>query len=492
MIKKLLKKYQNMSLTMKASIWFVICGVLKNTIDVLVTPIFTRILTTEQYGYFNVYNSWFQIVKIIFSLCLFSEIFNVGLVKFEQDRDEFISATLGFVTALTGSFLVIYFIFGEKIDEVVGMPRFLVILLFAHVLVYTPYYCWIRRERFDYHYKNVVTVTLLYVILQPLLGILAILLWDGPIDPGYTRILCAVGVQIIIGIVIYFAMMFKGKRFFSKKYWGYSFKTGVELVPFNLSKVVLNQSDRIMINYFSGAGDTGIYSVAHSAAFVLQAVTEALDGAMVPWLYRKLKSRDRTGVKKVLNGLIIMVAVATIGIELVAPEIMKILGSKDYYQGVYCIPALVFSVFLIFIYTLFTDVELFYEKNIFVTISSSVGMVTNIVLNAIYIPRYGFIAAGYTTLFSYAVICLGHFIFLKICLKEQEIRMSEIIDIKFIVLIAALLLGFTLVCRFMYQSVYIRLGIAAVILLLVILLMNKWMGYLKELKAGKDTEAEEK
>lgn len=81
MLKKFYQKYQNMSLPLKASHWFVICGVSKTIADVLVTPIFTRILTTEQYGYFDVYNSWFQIVKIIFTLYLFSEVFNVGLAN---------------------------------------------------------------------------------------------------------------------------------------------------------------------------------------------------------------------------------------------------------------------------------------------------------------------------------------------------------------------------------------------------------------------------
>ena len=471
-----------MSLMVKASIWFVICGVLKNTIDVLVTPIFTRILTTEQYGYFNVYNSWFQIVKIIFSLCLFSEIFNVGLVKFEKDRDCFISSTLGFITTLTGFFLILYLLFQQRIDSIVGLPRFLIILLFAHVLVYTPYYCWIRRERFDYHYKNVAIVTMLYVILQPLLGIIAILFWKSPIDPGYMRIICAVGVQIVIGIVIYLSMLLKGKIFFSIEYWKYSFRTGIELVPFNLSKVVLNQSDRIMINHYSGAGDTGIYSVAHSAAFVLQVITEALDGAMVPWLYRKLKNREWSGVRKVINGLVIMVAGATIGIELIAPEIMRVLGSEEYYQGVYCIPALVLSVFLIFIYTLFSDIELFFGKNIFVTMASSVGMVANVILNAVFIPHYGYLAAGYTTLLSFAIICVINYLLVTKCLREQGICFAEIFDLKFVIYILVILLAFTFICNYLYQTMIIRLGIVILILVGGILSRKKWMGYLTEMR----------
>lgn len=475
-----------MTLPVKASIWFVICGVLKDVTDILVTPIFTRILTTEQYGIFNVYNSWFQIVKILFTLYLFSDVFNVGLVKFEKDRDRFVSSTLGFITATVGIYLALYTVFRSQINQFIGLPGFLVLLLFFHVLVYVPYYCWIRRERYDYHYKNVVIVSFLYIVLQPLTGIIAILFMSIPMDPGHIRIVSAVGVQIAIGAVLFIAMMARGKTFYDKKYWKYSFRTGIELVPFNLSKVVLNQSDRIMINYFTGAAETAIYSVAHSAAFVLQALTEALNGALVPWLYRRLKAREFSGVKTVINGLLLLIAACMFGIDLIAPEIMKILGSSDYYVGIYCIPALVYSVYLIFVYTVFTNIELFFGKNLFVTIASTIGMAANIILNALFIPKYGFIAAGYTTLAGYLVICIGNFFFMQQCLKQEKIRLHDIIDLKIMLLISAVSFGFTMLSVFLYQQQAARWAVAALLAVTLILTEKKWGPFLKKLKGDNE------
>lgn len=484
MVKELKQRYQNLILPVKASIWFVVCGVLKDVIDVLVTPVFTRILTTEQYGVYNVYNSWFQIVKIIFTLYLFSEVFNVGLVKFEEERDKFVSSTLGFVTALVGIYLVVYLVFRRQINDIIELPGYLVLLMFAHVLTYVPYYCWIRRERFDYHYKNVVKVSFLYVILQPLLGIVAILCMDISVNPGYTRILAAVGVQIAIGAVLYAGMISRGRIFYSRKYWTYSLKTGIELVPFNLSKVVLNQSDRIMINYFTGSGDTGIYSVAHSAAFVLQVVTEALNGAFVPWLYRRLQSGQLSGVKKVVNGLIVIVVVSAFGIDMIAPEIMKILGSEEYYKGLYCIPALVCSVYMIFVYMLFTNVELYYGRNTYVTIASTVGMAVNIVLNAIFIPVYGFIAAGYTTLAGYMVMCVGHFVLLRKCLNAEKMKMGDLFDVRVVVFISGLLLTFTFCCGLLYRWTPVRWIFIIGLVLLAFINKDKLMRFLRELREG--------
>ena len=482
MLKRILNRYKELSRPIKASLWFVACGVMKDAIDVLVTPVFTRILTKEQYGYFNVYNSWFQIVKILFALFLFSEIFNVGLSRYEEDSDRFVSSTLGFVTFSTFLYLVVYFLFRTQINAFIGMPGFLVLLLFVHVIVYSAYYCWLRKERFDYRYEKAVIVSSLYIILQPLLAILAILYLKISLDPGYTRILAAVGVQIIIGVVLYVYMMAKGKTFYDRKYWRYSLKTGFELVPYSLSKVILNQSDRIMINRFSGSGDTAIYSVAHSAAFVLQVVTEAVNGSFMPWLYRKLKEKNYAGICRIVNSLVVLVAAAVILIDLAAPEIMLILAKNDYYIGVYCIPSLVFSVYLIFLYTLFSNVELFYGKNIGVTLISSIGTIINIVLNLLFIPKYGFIIAGYTTMASYLVICLGHYIVMMNCLQEKGVDATNLFDMRFVFWLSFALLGLSFMCILIYRWMWLRWGIILLFLIALFLTRKRWIALLTKLK----------
>ena len=209
MLKKIKDKYNLIPLSVKASVWFVLCGFLKDIIDILATPVFTRILTAEQYGIYNVYNSWFQIFKIVFTLYLFSDVFNVGLVKFEEEQDRFISATLGFITTVTGAFLILYLIQHYFWEQLLDLPECMILLLYIQVLSYVPYHCWIRRERFSYRYRNVVIVSSLYVFLQPALGILAICFLDIPMNPGYTRIAVAVLVQFLIGLSLYIEMIWK-------------------------------------------------------------------------------------------------------------------------------------------------------------------------------------------------------------------------------------------------------------------------------------------
>lgn len=482
MLKNIREKYNQIPIAVKASLWFVICSVLKDIIDVLATPIFTRILTADQYGIYNVYHSWFQIFKIIFTLYLFSDVFNVGLLRFEKDRNRFISATLGIITAITGVFFILYLLTDTFWNRIFDLPGFMVVFLFVQVLAYVPYHCWIRRERFDYHYKGVTIVSFMYVFLQPVLGVLAVCCLDVPLNPGYSRVIAAVSVQIVIGMTLYIGMMYRGKSFFHGGYWKYSLKTGVVLIPFNLSKVVLNHSDRIMIDSFLGRAEAGIYSVAHSGAFVIQAVMEGINGAFVPWLYRKLKKEDYDGIVSVVNTLILIAAAAVVSISLVAPEVMKFLADDDYYIGVYCIPPLTYSVYLIFIYTLFSDIELFYGKNGNVTIVSAVGSVVNIILNALFIPAYGFAAAGYTTLASYIVMCAGNYFFVRKCFKDAGVKGERIYNLKFMLLSSAALLVFSMVCVALYDWMILRVGLLAACVLIIIIFRNRWMGIYREMR----------
>ena len=65
MLSILKSKYNLMPIQVKASFWFLICSFLQKGISVITTPIFTRLLTTSEYGQLNVFNSWLGIITII-------------------------------------------------------------------------------------------------------------------------------------------------------------------------------------------------------------------------------------------------------------------------------------------------------------------------------------------------------------------------------------------------------------------------------------------
>ena len=98
---------------MKVSFWALLCGILQKGIGIITTPIFTRLLSTSEYGQYNVFNSWFQILTIVITLSLFAGVFDQGLVKFEEEKKEFTSSVIGLSTTLISCWTVLYILFHE-------------------------------------------------------------------------------------------------------------------------------------------------------------------------------------------------------------------------------------------------------------------------------------------------------------------------------------------------------------------------------------------
>ena len=73
----------------KAFVYFFICSIIHNGISIITTPIFTRIMTPEHYGRYNVFISWFTIINVIVSLSLSQGIYHQGLVKYESESKKY-------------------------------------------------------------------------------------------------------------------------------------------------------------------------------------------------------------------------------------------------------------------------------------------------------------------------------------------------------------------------------------------------------------------
>ena len=110
-VKKILKKYNDIPIAAKATLWFMFCTIVQKCISLITTPIFTRIMSTTQYGQFTVYNSWLQIFTIITTLRLNYAVFNKGMSKYKDDRDGYTSTMQSLTFAITAICFIIYLIF---------------------------------------------------------------------------------------------------------------------------------------------------------------------------------------------------------------------------------------------------------------------------------------------------------------------------------------------------------------------------------------------
>lgn len=412
---KYMQKYRQMPAPIKASLWFLMCSFFQKGLSTITTPIFTRILTTEEYGQISVFNSWMSIIAPIVCLNLYSGVYSQGLVKFEEDRKRYSSSLQGLCFTLTAMWGMIYLSGRNFWNNLLSLTTMQGIAMLIMIWASSTFSFWSMNQRVDFKYKKLVLLTVAVSIVQPIVGITLILNSE---DKVTARILGIAAVQLVFYFGTFITQMLQGKQFFSKRYWVYALKFNIPLLPHYLSIHLLSSSDRIMISKLVGNGQAGIYNLAHAVALIMTIFNTAMLQTIEPWIYRKLKENRTMDLAMVAYPTFIAVAIVNILLILFAPEIIAIFAPVEYQEAVWTIPGLALSVFFMFLYTFFATFEFYYEKTSYIASATVGGALLNIVLNYIFIKKFGYIVAGYTTLFSYIVFAVLHYYFCHRICKE--------------------------------------------------------------------------
>ena len=480
-MKKIINKYKRMGVAAKAGVWFVFCNLLTKGISTITVPIFTRLLTTEEYGTYSIYLSWLNIFTIITSLNLYYGAYNNALNRYRDDktRNRYIASMQGITTSLVVVLALIYVANIDFWNNVIGLPTPIMCLMLIELFVAPATLFWSGRQRFEYHYKKMVIVTLLKSALNPILGLLFVFTWDSHHEMA--RILgIAISEVCISGSILVYQFL-KGKTFFDKKFWKYALSFNIPLLPHYLSGTILNQGDRIMIQKMVGRGEVAIYSIAYNVGMLIQIFTNAINNAMTPWMYERLNEKDFKAIRKNTTYILLGLAMIIIALMFFAPEVVLIFGSKKYIDAIYVVPPVAASVFFIFLFNIFAIPQMYYEDKRFMPIASMIAAVLNLILNYIFIRIYGYFAAGYTTLVCYIVYSIGHFYFSKAVCKKHMPGV-ELFDIQKIVLIGSFLVGCSILFNFLYRFTIIRYFLGGVLVTILLIQKKKIVCLIKEIK----------
>ena len=463
MLSKKLTRFKDIPVEAKASTAYALCSILQNCLAFITMPIFARLLTTEEFGDYTIYASWMAVLIIFVTLNLPYGSFSTAMVKFEDKRDMYISSVETICIFLASIFLLIYWPFRGLWNKLFELPTYLMLIMFLEMLGNTGILFWSGKKMFEYKYKGVVFVTVLVSVISPVLAYVMVINSD---EKGYARIVGYAIVKIIIGGIIYLINLVKGKKFFDKEFWTYALSFNLPLVFYYLSQVVFNQSDRIMISHYIDKSAAGLYGAAYTLAIVLNFVLTAVNNSYVPWFFGKLKENKQKDNRSISCMIAILMAILLSGVIWLAPEIIRIMAGKKFLPAVGVVPPVAMSLLLLFYAQLFINVEFFYEKKGLLVIASIFSAVVNIVLNAIFIPLCGYVAAGYTTLFSYLIFAIANYFAMKKVLEEKKIE-NNAYNIKILILIFVVFSIISFVAALLYDFYLVRYAVIAVVFIII-------------------------
>ena len=106
-----------------------------------------------------------------------------------------------------------------------------------------------------------------------------------------------------------------------------------------------------------------------------------------------------------------------------AKEVSFLMAGEDYQRGLQILPVIVWSIYFSFIHQFPVNFELYCKKPRIVAAGTVLAAIINIILNALFIPRWGMCGAGAATAASYFCLAVGHF-FAASHLKNHQYHLS--------------------------------------------------------------------
>lgn len=270
------------------------------------------------------------------------------------------------------------------------------------------------------------------------------------------RIIGAMMPTLLIGIFVYFRLARRGHWTMKKDHVRYALEFGVPLIPHNLSHMVLSSADKVMINSMISASASGIYSLVYTLGMMIQVMMEAMNNVFGPWLFRQLKKGANETIRYVQKYYLLMYCVVTIGVLAISPEIIKVVGAKDYWEGIPMVMWVVYATFINFAYTLYVNVEFFYKKTMLISVGTIMAAIVNVFLNILFLKRFGYQFGAVSTLLSYLALLFFHMIIVNSVLKKN------VTDNAFVIAIVILMLGMTFVLHACLDSLLYRILIGLI------------------------------
>lgn len=452
------------SKALKSGLWYTISNFFLKSIGFILTPIFTRLLTHSDFGMFNNYNSWLGIITIIVTLNLESTLISARF-DYEDDMDGYIVSMLALSSISTLFWIIVINFFKSFFISLFSLNIKYINAMLVYLLFLPAVNMFLTKERFLFEYKKTIIISIVLSLSTAILSVCLVVIMT---DKLTGRILGAVVPTVIIGGIIYVYFLVKNKKIKSY-YWKYAIPICLPYIPHLLSMTLLNSTDRVMITKICGPEKTSLYSLAYTCGSMITLLITSLNGAFAPWLGEKLNKKEYSDIRDFSYLYISVFFGITIGIMLLSPEVLLLLGGKSYLEAVYVLTPVSIGNMCLFLYTMFVNVEQYRKKTKGMAVGSLTAAIVNIVLNIAFIPKIGYLAAAYTTLIGYIVLLLIHMYLV------QRLKLNEIYDYGFVCSIVFMGIMSMIIITFLYSHIALRITLIFmyVIIMFFIFMKNK-------------------
>lgn len=376
------------------------------------SPIFSRLLGTYNYGIVSIYITWVSVISIVLSLQTYSTL-SISRNRFGEDEQNAYQSSILCLSTLTYSFgSMIILLFLNQISELLLLSKTMIILILIQGF---GQYCvnfYNAKNTYEFNAKTNFKISVSISFINISLSLF--LIYNMNSENNYMgRILGQEITYLIFGFIICIYIFKNGKTFLNKKYWKFCIPLAVPIVFHNLSGLLLGQSDRIMLQYFQNNTSVGIYSLANSFSAVLSTIWTALNNSWCPFYFVFARQNEISNIKEHSKNYLELFTVISIGFVLLASDVYQIFSSKEFWDGISLIYVFAIGYYFVFLYSFAVNFEFFMQKTKLIAIGTLLAAIFNVILNVIFIKRYGALGAAVATTISHVLQFIFHHLIAK-------------------------------------------------------------------------------
>ena len=423
-------------------------NILIKAIPFLTLPLFTKIMSTADYGVYTTYLSYESIATILLGFGLSGTI-RVAKVEYKERFEDYISSIL-FLQVLIAFLLdilimIAFFLWGR--DS--WLDSKLLLILLINTLASQVFNIACAKFAINGEvYRN-----LFFSFLVTIVNVTASLFLCKVVFSNRTYLGRIIGSCLgffISACIIFVFQLLRSRKVLNRAYWKFGLYMGAPLILHALSLTLLAESDKIKIQAIVGVSEAGIYGIVVTLCGIVMVMITSVDNAWAPWFFSKLGERDSESILKYDNIMIIVFTSMTLVIMLISPELVHLFSSADYWDSIYSFIPLLISVVLNFYYIIPVNFEYFHKKTGFIAKSTVIVAIINLVLNFMLIQIIGYIGAAYATAISKFVLFLMHW------RKAWALEHVKLLGSETIVFCLSMLIGAGLVTYFFVKLILVR------------------------------------
>ncbi len=388
-------------------------------------PIFTKLLSKGEYGELALMQSMIAVITPILIIGVHGSLANVYLKK-KSELSKFSGTVLLFLLFSIVFFSLIFVCAHRELALGLNMSvqtltaGFIIAVLNVPFLLYNSLLTASRKSR------QFATISFFQSFLTLLfsLGLIYTVCKNDKLDGRIWGQLIAF---FILSFWALFQLIKRAKFCFVRKHIHFALKFGLPLLPHALSGVILAQFDRLMIGDINGKEDTALYSVAYNIGNLMFVFAAALNKTWVPRFYDWVSSQNWGKIEESAKTFNLIAIVVAIGMIFFSQEIFILLVDAKFHQSVGIVPLIVLSGYVTLLYLFYGNYSFYYEKTGLIAINTISAGICNISLNYWLIPLYGYEIAALTTLISYLLLFVLHYLNAKYVLKANVISLAPLL-----------------------------------------------------------------